>query len=74
MSVSTVINIKDRILAATPRSKIAVFRSAQSDCFEALFDNITTTQRRIRGGDMRYIGSYYGNDGRLAFVNDLRNS
>ena len=76
MSISTAENIKSRILSATPRSKIAVFRCQRGSTVEldAVFDDTVITKSRISSGDIAYVGSYYGQDGRLDFAKYLRES
>jgi len=76
MSLSTAEDIKERILLATSRSKIAVFRCQQGSEIEldAVPHNTVITKSRISSGDIAYVGSYYGQDGRLDFAKYLRES
>ncbi len=65
MSISTIKVIAERILAASPKSKIAVFRSKDAGftVFDAVFDSTVDTQKRIKNFCPDYIGSYYGIEG-----------
>jgi len=62
MSTSSEKLIKSRILAATNKSKIAVFKDGNGG-FEAKFENIVATARRIKKRDRDYIGSFFGLSG-----------
>ena len=62
MSISTTEVIKGRILSATEGSKIALFKAMKGNeaAIDAVFDNTISTQKRIKAGCEKYIGSYYG--------------
>lgn len=74
MSVSTTAVIKDRITTATKGSKIALFTIVRGGniAIDAVFDNTVTTQKRIRLGCEKYIGSYYGSAGAATAADDMR--
>ena len=62
MSISTIEVIKGRISTATEGSKIALFKAMKDGevAIDAVFDNTISTQKRIKEGCEKYIGSYYG--------------
>ncbi|MCP3701057.1 MAG: hypothetical protein GY920_21570 [Aliivibrio sp.] len=74
MSISTTAVIKDRITTATKGSKIALFIIVRGGnmAIDAVFDNTVLTQKRIRGGCEKYIGSYYGSAGAADADADMR--
>ena len=74
MSISTTAIIKDRITTATKGSKIALFTIVRGDnmAIDAVFDNTVSTQKRIREGCEKYIGSYYGSAGAVDADADMR--
>lgn len=73
MSISSIEIIKARILTATENSKIAIFKDTKDNevVFDAVFDSTINTQKRINEKCERYIGSYYGNSGLNAAMDDM---
>ena len=61
MSISSLRVILERVTAAKPNSKIALFRYLNKGeyCIDAVFASTVNTVNRIKHDDGRYLGSFY---------------
>ena len=68
--------ILNRILGATKRSKIAVFKAlnhkTNTVAYECYHADIYYTAQRIKNNDRYYIGSYYGKAGAKSLSDTIK--
>ena len=71
-NITSIKMIKDRIMCAAKRNKIAVFHAIDIDtgrgAFECYHADICYTARRIKDNDRHYVGSFFGRKGAEDFA------